>query len=237
MTNLTLHPVGTKLPINQELAGLVPMMVEAEQAALTRSIKDTQLDEPITLWRGEIIDGRCRQLACLTAGKPMFSRDKTEDYPTEAEARVFVKSVNTRRNLTHTQKVMTACKESLEPTSKSIKATAMSWSVSEVLVKNARYITKNYPQYVEPLFNGKAVNIIDSNGREVQTVKVSAVYAHVKRLDQVVVTTPEEHGWDANAYIVSQQGKDWYYSQTALISDISTKQLIAELANYKFPLE
>ena len=53
------------LPIH-EYAGLVPMASEKEQVALTIDIKANGLREPILLWRGEVVDGRCRMKSCLS---------------------------------------------------------------------------------------------------------------------------------------------------------------------------
>ena len=47
MLNIKLLPVGETFPINQELAGLVPMSSEAEQASLTADIKANGLQEPV----------------------------------------------------------------------------------------------------------------------------------------------------------------------------------------------
>ncbi len=156
--NIKLLKVGDTLPINNELAGLVPMASEAEQAALTQDISINGLREPVILWKGSIIDGRCRQLACTLANKPLMSKELDNNL-TEEEVRIFVKSVNTRRNLTHTQKVMSACYESLRPESNSTIKIAKAWGISKGILDNARYITKTNPEIAKALFNGKSLNI------------------------------------------------------------------------------
>ena len=235
MLNIKLLPVGETLPINQELAGLVPMASEAEQASLTADIKANGLREPVVLWHGEIVDGRCRQLACTLAGKAIMAKE-LDDALTEAEVRIFVKSVNTRRNLTHTQKVMSACRESLRPNSDSIHKLAKAWGISKGLLDNARFIARSNPTIADALFNGDSVNVIDSTGKGVVTNKVSTVYAFLKRLSEAV-TPVESNGWQEDTYITTQAGKDWYYSKVATIPDVHTRMLIAELANYKFVIK
>ena len=47
-------------PINEDLAGLVPMANEAEQLILKNEIKEENgLLLPVVLWRGHNVDGRC----------------------------------------------------------------------------------------------------------------------------------------------------------------------------------
>ena len=69
-----------KYPISY-LAYLFPDMTEAEFERLVKSIQANGLRVPITVWMGEIIDGRHRYAACLRAGvKPRFEYlDDDED--------------------------------------------------------------------------------------------------------------------------------------------------------------
>ena len=232
MLNIKLLPVGESLPINHKLAGLVPMASEAEQASLTADIIANGLRDPVVLWRGEIVDGRCRQKACLLANKPIMAKDLDDDLE-EADVRIFVKSVNTRRNLTITQKVMSACKDSLRPDSDSTIVIAKAWGIGRDILNNARYLAKHWPEVIEPLFNGESIEIIDGAGKAVVTNKVSAIYAYKRRLNEAVASDTT-YGYKEDAYITTQAGKDWYYQQVAKISEPSTRMLIAELANYKF---
>jgi hypothetical protein len=233
--NITLLPVGESLPINHALAGLVPMASEAEQASLTADIKINGLREPVVLWRGEIVDGRCRQKACLLADKAIMAKSLDDDL-SEADVRIFVKSINTRRNLTMTQKIMSACKDSFRPESPSVVAIAKSWGIGRDILNNARYLYKHNPEVIEPLFNGHSIEITDTNGKTITTNKVSAVYAYSRRIMESVVND-DTFGWKEDSYISTQAGKDWYYSTVATITDMHTRMLIAELANYKFAIK
>lgn len=226
-------------PINHALAGLVPMASDAEQAVLTADIEQHEQREPIVLWRGEVVDGRCRQKALTTLGKHILYRE-LDDALTEEEARIYVKSVNTRRNLTPTQKVMAACRESLRPEeNRSIPVIAKSWGIGRELLNNARYIAKQRPDFMELLFDGKAVEIIDAQGRTKYTNKVTTIYAYLKKIEEAVVENTD-HAWHEDTFIKTQAGKEWYYEQVAeieVLGNIRTKMLIAELANYKFVKE
>ena len=69
-----------KYPISY-LAYLFPDLTEAEFERLVKSIQANGLRVPITVWRGEIIDGRHRYAGCIRAGvKPRFEYlDDDED--------------------------------------------------------------------------------------------------------------------------------------------------------------
>lgn len=235
MDRVILTKPGESFPINQKLAGVVPMASDTEQAILTQDIEKNGLREPITLYKGEIVDGRCRQLACLLSGTRLMAKE-LDDALTEDEVRVFVKSVNTRRNLTPTQKIMSACRESLRPGSGRVKDVAKAWGVSKTILDNARYVVKVRPEFLEPLFNGQGVNIIGSNGNKTVSTKISAIYAYLRREEQAV-KEDTQHGWDENAQIKTQAGKEWYYEQVKTadsVGSVKYKMLVAELANYKF---
>ncbi len=222
--------------IDHVMAGLVPMASEAEQSSLTEDIKMNGLREPVVLWRGKIIDGRCRQKACQQTGQRIWSKEIDKD-TSESDVRILVKSLNTRRNLTPTQKVISACKASLDKNnSYSIKHVAESWGISKRILENARYIAKARPEYINPLFDGQSVDIVGSNGKETTSVKVTAIYAYLKRLEERV-TEDTQHGWAEESIIKTQAGKDWYYEQIKqadLVGEVKYKMLVAELANYKF---
>ena len=224
--------------VNEELAGLVPMATDVEQAVLTRDIADNEQRDPIVLWQGKVVDGRCRQKALVTLGKHILYKE-LDDNLTENEVRVFVKSVNTRRNLTMTQKVISACRESLLPGSKSVNKIAKSWGIGEGTLKNARYIAKERPEFIDPLFNGKTVTIENAEGKKIESNKITAIYAFLKRTEENVAENTD-HAWVEDSYIKTQAGKEWYYRQLeeiGIIGEKKTKMLIAELANYKFMKE
>ncbi len=221
-----------------EYAALVPMASLDEQAALTKDIKENGLREPIVLWRGKIVDGRCRQMACNTVGERIRFKELDDSLDDNA-VKAFVKSVNTRRNLTQTQKIMSACRESLDANSRKIQDVADSWGISKRILENARMIAKNRPEFIDPLFNGKSVTITDRDGNDLLSNKVSAVYSYVKKgIDNA--SEDNQFGWKDDGAINTQLGKEWYYEQLVeidRIGPVKMKMLLTELANYKFRKE
>ena len=223
--------------VNENLAGLVPMASESEQAVLTADIQANEQRDPIVLWRGKVIDGRCRQKALVMLGKHILYKE-LDDKLTEDEARVYVKSVNSRRNLTATQKVMSACRESLRPEeARPLDVIAKSWGIGRELLNNARYMAKIRPEFVERLFNGETVEIATSSNEKKFTNKITTIYAYLKR-ETEQVKEDISYAWKADSYIKTQAGKEWYYEQVAMLDNdkdnMRVRILLQELANYKF---
>lgn len=227
--------IGEVFPINQSLAGLVPMATLAEQAALTGDIQDNGLNCPGILWKKELIDGRCRQKACSLSGIPMRAESPYEDLTYE-EVVEKVKSLNTRRNLTMAQKIMTASRTSRSDGSASLDIVAKSWGISRRTLATANYVSKARPDFVEPLFNGLTVDIIDAKGKATKTNKISAIHAYIKR-EEENVTEADSGGIKTADSIRSQAGKDWYFDLVdRSMSAREINECIAELANFKYPI-
>jgi len=223
-------------PVNQDLAGLVPMAVEAEQIALTEDIKANDQHDPIILWKGKVVDGRCRQQALVTLGKMILYKELA-DTLSEDEVAIFVKSVNTRRSLTATQKAMSASKSKLNGRDKRPNTViAKAWAIGKNMFSDAKYIWQQDTKLAEALFNGLSVDIVDDKGRATTSTAVTAVRNHLKRLEEAVPALADDYDWDANTYITTQAGKDWFFLQMTDTkgNNQAVNKLIAELANYKF---
>lgn len=221
-------------PINDKLAGLVPMAIESEQAVLRADISHTGQVEPIVLWRGEVVDGRCRQAALGVLGKDVLYKELDPETP-EADVASFVKAVNTRRNLTMSQKITVACKQYAgNRHNTTIPACAQAWGISEKVLKNALWVYRTHPAVIETIFDGGSVTIVDDHGTAIQTNKVSTVYAYYKKLQEAAVEV--DRGWKEDSYITTQAGKEWYYKQLRTVGEVNwqVKMLLAELANFKF---
>ncbi len=222
--------------INDKLAGVVPMALPQEQIAMMNDIMENEQRDPIVLYKNKIVDGRCRMKALTQLGKNYIYKELDSEL-TEQEVKTFVKSVNTRRNLTLTQKIIVACNYYLEDEiNTTIKETAMSWGISAGSLNNAIYIAKYKPDFIEPLFNGLTVEIRDKDGNIKFSNKVTAVYAYVKREHENVLKKEDEHSWSADSSIQTQAGKEWFYSfiKKHSITNIEIMIALADSANYKF---
>lgn len=221
-------------PVNEKLAGVVPMALPFEQTALTVDIDTNGQMEPVVLWQGAVVDGRCRQQALTALGKDIIYRELDPEM-TEEEVKVFVKAVNTRRNLTASQKVAVACKQYFEDKGNlTISQVAKSWGVGEMTLKNALWIYKQDPAVIETIFDGGTVAITDRQGKPIQSNKVTSIYAFMRKKAETVVV--HDKGWQPGSFIKTQAGKDWYYEQLGYIGESTphVRLLVAELANFKF---
>ena len=93
-----------------DLVYLFPCMSPQEFDALVTSIRERGLLEAIVVWRGEIIDGLHRALACLKAGvEPAY-----RVLPDDADPLEFVLAKNgDRRDMSISQRAVSACKLSM----------------------------------------------------------------------------------------------------------------------------
>lgn len=94
---------------NHPYADLFPMMTPAELDALAEDIAANGLMQPIVLYKGQVLDGRNRRLACKKAG--IENPPCVEHEGDEASALALVISLNAqRRDLTAGQRAMVAAK-------------------------------------------------------------------------------------------------------------------------------
>jgi len=220
------------------LANIVAMANEREQLSLTEDIKANGQRESAVLWQGSIVDGRCRQLACHTLGVDLKTR-VLDDALSEEEVSRIVKSLNTRRNLTMTQKIVSAYRQQ-QRTQETNADIALQWAISVPSLKNCKYVAKHNPSLLDPLFNGKTVGLKDfESGYMVTTNKINTIARLIKKQlehGNVVIDTEQEIEFSCDGQIKTEAGKDWYYSKVAAlgVSNIEVRKLIAELANYKF---
>lgn len=222
-----------------QLANLVAMASEQEQLALTEDIKNNGQREPAVLWQGRIVDGRCRQLACVTLGIELNVRELDSNLSRE-EVAVVVKSLNTRRNLTDMQKCMSAYKQQMDR-HLSNDEVAKQWGIALGTYKNAKYIAVNRPELVEDLFNGKSVSLIDPDkGYVVTTNKINTLARIVKKISEIgiVVDTSEQVAisFNVDGVLKTEKAKEWYYANVKDkgINDTQILAWLVELANYKF---
>lgn len=223
--------------INEEMAGLVPLAGTREQNALNIDVAENGLNLPIVLWQGKIVDGRCRQKACIEAGIEISTTSLPWDM-TEEEVEAKVKSLNTRRNLTITQKSMSAMRQQSRNGGVT-KAVAERWSITEQSLKNAKYIRKYRPDMIQALFDGESVEIIDKNGDSTTTCKLSPICSFIKWQLEILtleVDSSEVVEWKEDGQIKTQAGKDWYYGMVKELGTkcVTTRMLFVELANLKF---
>jgi hypothetical protein len=223
-----------------ELANIVAMANELEQQALTEAIRANGQREPAVLWQGKIVDGRCRQLSCQALEIDLKVRH-LEDNLTEEQVAAIVQDMNTRRNLTTTQRIASAYKQQLR-TGENNSKIARRWAISVSNFKYMKYIAKILPNLVEPLFNGKTVQILDvTTGKHVTTSKVFTIYTLLKKQKEqetLIIDNSKDPLFNPDFQIHTEAGKQWFFQQCneePLIKQRRNLMLnTVELANYKY---
>ena len=230
------HPI-------HDLANIVAMASEQEQLALTNDMKSSGQRDPAVLWKGEIVDGRCRQLACMTLNVPLQTRS-LDDNLSEEEVAAIVKSLNTRRNLTMTQKVVSAYKQQIR-TKQINKDIAMQWAISVPTLKNCKYIAAEMPEVIDQLFNGKSVTVYSaSKGLGVTTNRINTLAKIIKDNKDIGSTVDNifeaDFKYSVEELPMSHVMHKWYVqklSEYERITDegknMMVKSLLVELSKYK----
>lgn len=226
------------------LANIVAMAGTREQQALTEDIRKNGQNEPVVLWRDKIVDGRCRQLACTTLDIPMTVR-RLEDNLTEGEVSKIVKSLNTRRNLTETQKIVSAYLEQ-ERTGHTNGQIAQDWAIAVRSLQNFKYVAAHRPEFIEPLFNGDSVMVIDPDKtHKITTNKVNTL-ARIVKLQQeagkVEIVKPaqvEALQYSVSSVISTEAGRAEHRDLVNAFKHTTSKEqmfsaMAAELMNYKY---
>ncbi len=203
-------------------ASLVPLPSKEEQQALVDDIRINGQQVPISLYRGKIVDGRSRQNACITLMRPVAAKELPNNMSiTEVES--FVKSVNTRRNLTRVQKVITAFKSSQKETNPNYAAHARSWGLSKQELYNAKFIAENRPEYIDILFNGGKIEYVDDTGN---IKKGTSLFPIRKSIERLVKNTTETQSAVAGSVHIAKAFAQIESAVSFLPSEMSAKEKV-----------
>ncbi len=211
-----------------ETAGLVPMAVASEQQALTNDIRDNGQREDATLYRGKIVDGRCRYKACSILGLELKVKELPNNMSiTEVEA--FVKSVNTRRNLTRSQKVIAAYRSMLK-SKLSMAKVAARWAITSSEVSHGKFISVNRPDYAERLFQGEPIQVgYDKiKDKPIYSASISRVKKYIESEMETVVPPPGHQETELDEVsmlrnmirLLEQENDEYRASNTELLIEI-----------------
>lgn len=223
-----------------KLANIVAMAGDREQEALTADIESNDQQEPAVLWRSQIVDGRCRQVSCMALGKELKVRH-LDDKLSEGEVASVVKSLNTRRNLTMTQKIVSAIRDQ-QRTGAINSEVAKQWAIGIATLKNGKYLFKHDPKIEQDLFDGKTVTITELDTKhKIVTNRINTLARIVKKnLEYGLVEedTSESFEFNVEGRIKTESGKHWFYNkmkeQNIPNTAIGIRMDYIEFANLKF---
>ena len=209
---------------------------------VVKSIINDGQKYPIYLYRGKIIDGLTRVKACeminikvkavdLTSNANLFSIEKMLFEEKKEYEKKYIK--------TKTQKAIAAFNSSLK-NKMTYHVLAQQFGVNEKLIKYVSFIYNKAkrPDILDKLLDNHLVSI---EGRK-PTDSLSAVAKALKEeMEKDIIRDESEvvH-WSADAYLRTEESKDWYYNQVRMLNldnNVPVKMLLVELANLKFKRE
>ena len=254
------------LPIH-ELAGLVPLANEVEQSTINESIKQSGFDEQlglIKLWNGQIIDGRCRQIALLNAGLNPSDYAEEINYIDYNDVKDYVLRANQRRNLTDTQKAITAWKMTKRTKeegrmtqqevfaafgveTKTLQALNIIVKSIDVLAKRDIdiYYIREQKSGTKRLSKNRQLSLlvddlfndyqVKFDGYSKYTTSIRMIASYLKQVHEDV-TERSAIEWNPDSMIFTEAGKRWYAEEISWhnLTGILVSHMI-ELANFKFP--
>lgn len=190
-----------------ELANMVPMASPLEQEALRDSIERNGQREPIILYRGSIVDGRCRALACENLGIDVDQVDLPHKMPLK-EVKKMVMDLNTRRNLNTAQKAIIAVRAKQGNPGMTARDVGRMWGVRANEFSCANYLLKHRPDLLDILFEGGLVAVEDGKqSRSISTIK-AFVARQIEDAKSASFRAVGIDNWDGAEMLVSQEQKD-----------------------------
>ena len=254
------------LPIH-ELAGIVPLANEVEQSTINESIKQSGFDEQlglIKLWNGQIIDGRCRQIALLSAGLNPSDYAVEISYTDYNDVKGYVLKANERRNLTDTQKAITAWKMTKRTKeegrmtqqevfaafgveTKTLQALNIIVKSIDVLAKRDIdiYYIREQKSGTKRLSKNRQLSLlvddlfndyqVKFDGYSKYTTSIRMIASYLKQVHEGV-TERSAIEWNPDSMILTEAGKRWYAEEISWHKlDRYLVSHMIELANFKFP--
>ena len=162
------------------LANLNPLVSPQALEALEASIRDYGQLTDVLMYKGYIVDGRSRVLACTRLGLSVAVKSLPRTISLK-EVRDIVKSVAAQRYLCRSQRAMQAAYALADDLQLSNKEAVGLYDSSWDDVKAAEFIHTNYPHIGSQLFDGHSIEIgtYARTGAIRHTVNVVAVASYL----------------------------------------------------------
>jgi ParB-like chromosome segregation protein Spo0J len=192
------------------------MMDEDALTALENDIKVNGQTHPVILWRGQIVDGRNRNAACIRAGiKP---KTKSMEFADDAEAVRFIISTNIhRRHLTDEQRDQIGARlvtmQQGDPAKCGVTVTAAAAMVhsTPARIERARTIERADPKLAEQVISGEI-----SKGKAMREIKArkETPTDHDRAADTVIDAVTEAHADGYTKRMESAWAAYWKLDET-----------------------
>ena len=163
--------------INPEFKALIPPLTPDEYAQLEENILAHGCRDPITLWRGWVIDGHNRHEICTQHG--LKYETITMSFPTRDAAKLWIMENQLgRRNLTNAQRIELAARKA--------KHMGLTTYVNRQIARDAGLSEKTVQRYMQVITRGDPELI-----EKVLTGDMTIGTAH--RQLELITTTREQH--------------------------------------------
>jgi hypothetical protein len=208
------------------VANQIPMPISLDY--LKSAIERNGLLEPITLYAGEIIDGRCRASVCQDLGIKIQAIDLFEKLGNQTlkQLNTYVHDKFTRRNLLPAQRAMIAAKACIEKKHKLFGLSKINYAsqicdVRSSTMDRAIYILKANRQYADELYNTGYAKINN------KSLGLTHVFDYLKEQEYLLSVELQDNFWDAP---ITKKPKINPYIDT--ISNMAKQQM--NNGNYSF---
>jgi len=162
------------------LAEANPMMKSLEIKGLLHSIKELGQQEPITMYRGKVVDGRNRLKALAILGIKNVMVNILANNTTKEDVMSYVKAKEQRRMQTATQLAISAFKAMERDQITQAKASVM-FGVDRKLVRYARNVADLDKVTLELLFQGHRIQVGEAdNGKPIYTTNLKRIADYLK---------------------------------------------------------
>ena len=195
------------------IANIFPMMTGDDYRALVQDISDNGIMEPITLYQGQILDGRNRWTACLELGIDPPQKEYTGDNPL-----AYVVSLNlVRRHLSESQRGMIAARMANAPAHRPESApigalisqpeAAELMNVSTRTVKSAKQvIEQGTPELIRAVDAGEMT--VNAAIKEIKKIDRQERRAELARVGEA---TPINQRWNIHQANINEYQTDKRY--------------------------
>lgn len=194
------------------VANIVPMATELEQEALKLSIKKNGQLDPIILFREKIVDGRCRALACQDLKIDVLV-ERLPHKTSISELKAIAMSKNTRRNLTASQKAISAVRAYKDESNSETQETIiLTWGTDKNSFFAALWVQSRQPIYNEILEKGESVKLQTISGVWITTKSIQKVAQELKRIEEKMKKKQRDYSLDLNSAIITEEAKSVHKS-------------------------
>lgn len=191
--------------------------------------------KPILMLDGKCIDGRHRTRIASELGIDVLCVDVNPD--TKPKDLILLANLDSMgsRDYTNSQKAINAYKLATSYGYSQKEAAKLCGTKPNAVTFVSTLIKMGFEDVIEVLENGGKVKLSNMETSSTSLEYITKMAKTLHEETRVVEDTSERIQFSPDAYIKTEKGKKWYYNMVnTRYLDTEVRQLLAELANYKF---